>query len=94
MRTNLQANIVADKAIDSNNMASSFMNITKRHGWRQLWGGLGPTLLRDVPFSITYWGGYEYTKPLLKSYYFGEGLNFYKILKFSNLINFVPPLKR
>jgi solute carrier family 25 protein 39/40 len=24
-----------------------------------LWRGLGPTLLRDVPFSAMYWVGYE-----------------------------------
>uniref|UniRef100_A0A8C5H3N0 Mitochondrial glutathione transporter SLC25A40 n=1 Tax=Gouania willdenowi TaxID=441366 RepID=A0A8C5H3N0_GOUWI len=28
-------------------------------GWRSLWRGLGPTLLRDVPFSAMYWYNYE-----------------------------------
>lgn len=28
-------------------------------GWWSLWRGLGPTLLRDVPFSAMYWFNYE-----------------------------------
>lgn len=28
-------------------------------GWLSLWRGLGPTLLRDVPFSAMYWYNYE-----------------------------------
>ncbi|XP_034030714.1 solute carrier family 25 member 40 [Thalassophryne amazonica] len=28
-------------------------------GWTSLWRGLGPTLLRDVPFSAMYWYNYE-----------------------------------
>ena len=43
-------------------MRRSFVNIVRRHGWMQLWGGLGPTLIRDVPFSGVYWGGYEFLK--------------------------------
>lgn len=31
----------------------------KTEGWRSLWRGFGPTLLRDVPFSAMYWYNYE-----------------------------------
>lgn len=31
-------------------------------GFRSMWHGLGPTLLRDVPFSAIYWFNYEYFK--------------------------------
>lgn len=31
-------------------------------GWLSLWRGVGPTLLRDVPFSMIYWANYEYMK--------------------------------
>ncbi|XP_006636200.1 mitochondrial glutathione transporter SLC25A40 [Lepisosteus oculatus] len=34
-------------------------------GWLSLWRGLGPTLLRDVPFSAMYWYNYELGKKWL-----------------------------
>ncbi|XP_069552096.1 mitochondrial glutathione transporter SLC25A40 [Brachyistius frenatus] len=34
-------------------------------GWLSLWRGLGPTLLRDVPFSAMYWYNYELGKSWL-----------------------------
>ncbi|XP_060937023.1 probable mitochondrial glutathione transporter SLC25A40 [Limanda limanda] len=34
-------------------------------GWLSLWRGLGPTLLRDVPFSAMYWYSYEKGKRFL-----------------------------
>ncbi|XP_005111116.1 solute carrier family 25 member 40 [Aplysia californica] len=37
-------------------------DMVKSRGVLSLWRGLGPTLLRDVPFSALYWGGYEAIK--------------------------------
>lgn len=34
----------------------------KREGILSLWRGLGPTILRDVPFSALYWFNYEFLK--------------------------------
>lgn len=41
---------------------SSLEYTIRRNGILSLWRGLIPTLLRDVPFSIFYWVGYEYLK--------------------------------
>ena len=34
----------------------------QQNGVLSLWRGLSPMLLRDIPFSISYWIGYEYLK--------------------------------
>lgn len=40
-------------------------SVVQTEGWLSLWRGLGPTLLRDVPFSALYWYNYEMGKTLL-----------------------------
>ncbi|KAK2910241.1 mitochondrial glutathione transporter SLC25A40 [Channa argus] len=37
----------------------------QNEGWLSLWRGLGPTLLRDMPFSALYWYNYERGKSWL-----------------------------
>lgn len=41
--------------------------VHRRDGTRALWRGLGPTLLRDAPFSAIYWGAYEMLKDPTRS---------------------------
>lgn len=41
----------------------------RTEGWLSLWRGLGPTLLRDVPFSAMYWYNYEIGKSFLCKWY-------------------------
>lgn len=41
---------------------SIVQQVYRQDGARALWRGLGPTLLRDAPFSAIYWGGYEALK--------------------------------
>ncbi|EDV27772.1 uncharacterized protein TRIADDRAFT_53797 [Trichoplax adhaerens] len=48
--------------VTARKMASIVKNAVKQSGASSLWRGLGPTLLRDVPFSACYWAGYEYFK--------------------------------
>lgn len=43
-------------------VATAIRHSVRLEGSLSLWRGLGPTLLRDVPFSSIYWGGYEYMK--------------------------------
>lgn len=44
-------------------------SVVQAEGWLSLWRGLGPTLLRDVPFSALYWYNYEMSKTLLCEWY-------------------------
>ena len=34
-------------------------DMVRQRGWLGLWRGLGPTLVRDAPFSVIYWTGFE-----------------------------------
>ncbi|KAI0078937.1 mitochondrial carrier [Panus rudis PR-1116 ss-1] len=63
VRTNLQSTpISADTPHTLQSVLTSVRALTKAHGVRYLWRGLGPTLWRDVPFSGLYWAGYESIK--------------------------------
>lgn len=46
-------------------VAEAIKQLVKYDGFFSLWRGLGPTLLRDVPFSSIYWASYEYMKQKL-----------------------------
>ncbi|BET02971.1 Solute carrier family 25 member [Nesidiocoris tenuis] len=45
----------------------ALQSLLRYHGVKGLWKGLGPTLLRDVPFSGIYWVAYEKMKMMNNS---------------------------
>jgi len=58
IRTKMQAK----KGFSYKELVSVIKNAIQHGGMLCLWQGLGPTLLRDVPFSAVYWMGYEMFK--------------------------------
>ncbi|XP_068670517.1 mitochondrial glutathione transporter SLC25A40-like isoform X2 [Montipora foliosa] len=58
IRTKMQAK----EGFSYQDLVMVIRNAIKQGGWLSLWQGLGPTLLRDVPFSAFYWTGYEVLK--------------------------------
>lgn len=60
IRTKLQS-----KKLSYRELTDGIRSAVAAEGWVSLWRGLGPTLLRDVPFSAMYWYNYERTKALL-----------------------------
>ncbi|XP_027869004.1 mitochondrial glutathione transporter SLC25A40 [Xiphophorus couchianus] len=50
-------------------LTSLIRSVVQAEGWWSLWRGLGPTLLRDVPFSAMYWYNYERGKNWLCQWY-------------------------
>lgn len=57
-RTSLQAGIGGPNAT----VLSVLKHVKNTDGWSALWRGLGPTLVRDAPFSAIYWSVYETLK--------------------------------
>lgn len=56
VRTKMQASHVR---YGYNDLYGIISTAVKAEGIQSLWRGIGPTLLRDVPFSGIYWMGYE-----------------------------------
>lgn len=54
-RTSLQAGVDGPNAT----VSSVLRQVQRNEGVFALWRGLGPTLLRDAPFSAIYWSAYE-----------------------------------
>ena len=61
MRTRMQA----DRAFAQEGMVGGATALVRREGLSALFRGLGPTLIRDVPFSCVYLVGHERLKRLL-----------------------------
>ncbi len=55
-------------------LASVVRKAVQQSGVLSLWRGLAPMLLRDIPFSILYWVGYEYSKLKLLQTHLGSVL--------------------
>lgn len=56
-RTKLQS-----EQLSYGRVGAAMSEAVRHQGVLSLWRGLGPTLLRDVPFSAIYWYGYELIK--------------------------------
>jgi solute carrier family 25 protein 39/40 len=72
LRTNMQALDVKQLRQSGTTTFGFLGGIIGSTGLKGLWLGLGPTLVRDVPFSAVYWTGYEYLKLHLSSLIPGE----------------------
>lgn len=57
IRTKMQS-----KKLGYREVTTEIKQLIKHEGYLSLWRGLGPTLLRDVPFSSIYWASYECMK--------------------------------
>lgn len=67
VRTKLQSR----KGYRYNEVFSVIRNAIRQEGIFCMWRGMGPTLLRDVPFSALYWTAYETLKAQYKEPTFG-----------------------
>lgn len=57
VRTKMQS-----KKLSYAEVTRAVLQLVKYEGFWSLWRGLGPTLMRDVPFSSIYWASYEFMK--------------------------------
>lgn len=55
------------QAGDRHGVVAIVQQVYRRDGAKALWRGLGPTLVRDAPFSAIYWGAYEMLKDPARS---------------------------
>ncbi|KDR85053.1 hypothetical protein GALMADRAFT_233661 [Galerina marginata CBS 339.88] len=78
LRTNLQSTPPSpDNPHTLRSVLTSFRTLVRQNGFVSLWRGLGPTLLRDVPFSGFYWASYEaWKRNFLKHGYQGAWVAF------------------
>ncbi|KAI8622702.1 solute carrier family 25 member 40-like protein [Chytriomyces sp. MP71] len=65
IRTRMQAGTGSETSLRG--VLGQVGGMVKTAGVVSLWRGLGPTLLRDIPFSAVYWLGYETIKKNLDS---------------------------
>eukprot|EP00172_Hildenbrandia_rubra_P000546 Plantae.Rhodophyta-Hildenbrandia_rubra.ctg12832.p1 GENE.Plantae.Rhodophyta-Hildenbrandia_rubra.ctg12832~~Plantae.Rhodophyta-Hildenbrandia_rubra.ctg12832.p1 ORF type:complete len:333 (+),score=53.10 Plantae.Rhodophyta-Hildenbrandia_rubra.ctg12832:46-999(+) len=75
-RINLQAGVGGPGAT----VWSVLLGLYRRDGFLALWRGLGPTLVRDAPFSAIYWSAYEFLKGGKSSPLSGVGNDFSRFL--------------
>jgi len=68
LRTNMQALDFKQVKQSGQTTYGILTSIVGSSGLKGLWLGLGPTLVRDVPFSAVYWTGYEFLKSRLGSF--------------------------
>jgi len=62
LRTNLQSHA---RLAHQQNGFRLLQAKVRAEGVKSLWTGLGPTIMRDVPFSVIYWTSYERIKEMI-----------------------------
>jgi solute carrier family 25 protein 39/40 len=71
IRTKMQS-----ESLSYGHIGRALKSTVKNDGYLALWRGLGPTILRDIPFSALYWTGYESLKKFFINYYQKEHTTF------------------